>query len=161
MNRPNVIYLVCKKDHELIGFVLGGEGTELHKAITHFQANNRYEVLFECIKNIFNLPFMKKIFSAYFNSLKARFKKTNYPEYKSKSDSNMRMLSIAVKKNCKGKGIGSFILNSFESQLKQSGIKKYGLSVRKQNMSAIKFYVSKGFKTYKETNTGMYYYKDI
>ena len=65
----------------------------------------------------------------------------------------MRILSIAVKKSCKGKGIGSLLLNSFERQLRQSGIKKYGLSVRKQNMPAINFYVSSGFKVYKESDT--------
>ncbi|MGI5866369.1 MAG: GNAT family N-acetyltransferase [Syntrophaceticus schinkii] len=63
--------------------------------------------------------------------------------------------------SCKGKGIGSLLLNSFERQLRQSGIKKYGLSVRKQNMPAINFYVSSGFKVYKESDTVLYYYKEI
>lgn len=62
MDRPNIIIMVCKKNNELVGFVLGGEGDVLLKAKRNFIKYNRQELILECIKKIYNVPFMKKYF---------------------------------------------------------------------------------------------------
>lgn len=161
IDRPNVIFLVCKKNNELVGFILGGEGDVLLKAKRNFIKYNRQELILECIKKIYNVPFMKKIFSTFFNIIKAKLNEANPSVDESNLDINFRMLSLAVNKDCTRKGIGSHLVYSFERQLQQSGIFKYGLSARKENISAINFYSMMGFEVHKETDTALYFYKEI
>lgn len=162
LNEPDIIFLVLKKNKETIGFILGGESRALQKAQVNFKRYNFNRIGLECFKNLYNIEFTKKILTSFINLIKNKFKEKCYAEnddivpYKS-----IRLLSIAVNDCYQGKGMGSLLLKSFEAQLDQCGISKYGLTVRKQNISAIKFYRKMGFKVYKESKIALYYWKAL
>lgn len=57
---------------------------------------------------------------------------------------------IYLLEEAKGKGLGKFALNFLKEQVKNSGNKRIILNVNKENPS-YHFYLSQGFKVYKET----------
>jgi ribosomal protein S18 acetylase RimI-like enzyme len=101
--------------------------------INNFFKNNFYNVFIVIVKN-------------------PRFIKEKIVEFISrvnKDEAEINQLSIyliASDQNMKGKGIATSMLKYFENELRISGIKKYSLSVRLNNESAIRFYSNYGFQ---------------
>lgn len=60
------------------------------------------------------------------------------------------LVVIGVAKEFMGRGYGSLLLKEFESRARAAGIKKLGLSVRKENEQAIKSYARNGWVITKE-----------
>ena len=61
------------------------------------------------------------------------------------------LFSIAVANEMKGKNLGKVLLDSFEDELRKMRVEKYVVSVRKNNLRAIKFCRKSGFCLQKET----------
>lgn len=75
-----------------------------------------------------------------------------------KSENEGHIISIAVDKKHRRKGIGTKIVNTAIKILQKYNINKIKLEVRKRNKGAIKFYLNQGFK---EKETLKEYYEDL
>ena len=74
----------------------------------------------------------------------------------------MGLIVIGLTKDNQGKGIGSTLLNEFEKRAKNNiDIKKISLSVKPENLNAIKAYSKNGWETGKQTKTSIQMYKLI
>ena len=61
------------------------------------------------------------------------------------SESECRVLMLAVKKEYRNKGVGSLLLNNFIREGAMRGVHLVSLEVRSSNLSAIRFYQRFGF----------------
>ena len=73
----------------------------------------------------------------------------------------MRLLAIGVKKDSENKGIGTQLIQYLDHDLIRNGECIYGLSVKKNNTNAIKFYLKNNFKVEREEGNSIYYIKEI
>ncbi|MCK7519139.1 MAG: GNAT family N-acetyltransferase [Ignavibacteriales bacterium] len=68
------------------------------------------------------------------------------------------MLSVKAPKE---KGIGTALSEYLEENLRKNEIYSYGLSVKKSNSNAIKFYDKNNFKIGAEEKNALYYLKNL
>lgn len=66
--------------------------------------------------------------------------------YNIKEDSSGFLHKLYILKEYRGKGVAQQILNFVELELKKQSVKKYRLTVNRQNIQAINFYFKAGFK---------------
>lgn len=72
-----------------------------------------------------------------------------------------RLLSIATRPRFQSKRVGEALIEALETELLAQGIDTYGLSVRKENSGAIRFYRRLGFVLERETKSSAYYTKSL
>jgi ribosomal protein S18 acetylase RimI-like enzyme len=139
---------VCydNSEEELLGYVIAGFNTG--KAVSDFTKENKSALMITLLKNPRFL--LEKL-----NTL--LYKLVN----KNKEKINCRLFLIAVCKHYKGEGIGRKMIAYFEDQLRNSNVKEYGLSVRKENVRAIKFYNNGGYVVESESPKSISYKKEI
>ena len=74
----------------------------------------------------------------------------------------MGLIVIGLKKEYQGEGIGSLLLNEFENKAKNNiDIEKISLSVKPENINAIKAYSKNGWKIIKTTKDSVQFAKLI
>lgn len=132
---------------ELVGYLIAG--TDLNKVLTDFSRKYYLKLLFLLIKN-------PRFLYEKFNDLVGKIFLKN-----SKSVAEMRLFLIAAKRNENLTGVGKELIQRFEQDLKQNNISLYGLSVRKHNSNAIKFYLQLGFTEEFRTKKSIYFIKKI
>lgn len=124
--------MVSIDDHERInGYLFADSRPSI--VINNFLKNNLYSVFTIIIKNP---KFIKEKFVEFISQI-------------NKNELEINQLSIyliASDQNMKGKGIATSLLNYFENELRNAGMKKYSLSVRLNNKAAIRFYSNHGFR---------------
>lgn len=81
------------------------------------------------------------------------------PLHRNASEANanmhdMRLLSIAVDESARGTGAGAALVRAFEAQIRDR-CSNYGLTVRKSNRQAIRFYEKLGFLLEEESRRGL------
>jgi ribosomal protein S18 acetylase RimI-like enzyme len=135
-----------EKEEELLGYIIAGFNTG--KALSQFTHENKYNLMFTLLKNPRFL--LEKVGTV----LKQLVKKNVI-------NTQCRLFLIAVNENHKGEGIGRKLINYFEHQLRQGEIKDYGLSVRKENSNAIRFYNSGGYIIDSEDSKSISYKKEV
>jgi ribosomal-protein-alanine N-acetyltransferase len=64
---------------------------------------------------------------------------------------------VAVKKECRGLGIGGKLVDRLLVEMREKGVEKIFLEVRVSNSSALKLYLGKGFEKLRERKR---YYPD-
>lgn len=134
---------------EIDGFVLGGSSDKLNISKSNFIKNYRLHYILETI----SMP------SVYLQALTKAVdicKSLISPEH---SVDSIRLLSIAVSNDVKGTGIAVKLLRKFELSILPA--KVYGLSVKKDNIRALKFYYKNGFEKEKETGGSIYLVKHL
>src|SRR5437016_1456375 len=72
-----------------------------------------------------------------------------------------RLLSIAVESGSQGRGVGNLLVDHFEEALLVDHISEYGLSVRSENVKAIRFYERHGLRLDFQKGTAKYYSKHL
>lgn len=139
-------FIVTGEKGEPLGFVIGGD--KLDEVIQQFIKTHRLNLAKVALKH------PKFIFLRILDKLKqiSQQKKTSIP---------FQLLSIAVRKDEQAAGCGKLLLGEFEKKLQNEGITQYGLSVKKNNEQAIRFYEKNNFKQEFETVTIRCYYKDL
>jgi ribosomal protein S18 acetylase RimI-like enzyme len=70
----------------------------------------------------------------------------------------MRLTSIAVSPKSQQKAVGKSLLDAFEDTLRREKIFVYGLSVKENNLPAVRFYQKNGFSVERRTGDGAIYY---
>lgn len=140
-------FVAYDENNILIGFVVAGNKTKY--AIDLFIKDNYHVLLLALLRNPHFL--FQKI-----KGLLNRFIKKSRS-----SNADMRLLSIAVNKNSKEKGIGTALIEYLEENLRKNEIYSYGLSVKKSNTQAIRFYNKNNFRIEIEEKNAFYYIKNL
>lgn len=124
---------VAEENGGVIGFVTGSEITKglFKKIIKQEFFALSYHTILALIKN----PFLIK-------NLIQTFK---YNE-KAKEDTNAELVSIAIKKEHRGKDLGKKLTEALVADFKKRDIKKIKVTVNQSNVGANKFYQKTGFK---------------
>ena len=163
-----VLFHVENKNKEIIGYC-GGIITKqkgLHGAVTSISQYSFNTLLISYLKkpwlifhpeNIKKIPYIRRnIF------IKLGL---NKPEKINKNNDFipfMGLVVIGLRKDNQGKGIGGIILNEFENIAKNNNeIKKISLSVKLQNINAIKAYSKNGWKIGEQTKKTIQMFKFI
>lgn len=150
INNSDLSLVSLDDKNQVNGFIIAG--CSVGQGVNQFiHANKPY-----VIKTLITHPnfLLEKMKHIAINKLKRSEKSTSHL-------STFRLLSIAVDATTHSKGIGSDLIREFEKILKELNIKAYGLSVKKDNVRAIKFYEKNQFITEKETSDAVYYRKDL
>ena len=119
------------RNEPVIGFIISGNNVS--KGVSNFISDNRLYLLTILLRHpqfIYEMALNK------LNSILNRYPKTT---------SQYRLASMGVLKEMQSIGIGKKMLVYFESIIAERVYKLYGLSVRKNNLRAIDFYLNNGF----------------
>lgn len=149
INNSDLTLVFLDENNDISGFIVAGY--TVGSGVADFIKSNRLYLMSVFSRN----PsfFVEKVIAIVKSKLPSN-QKAIYLE-------PFRLMSIAVDSQNHSKGIGGALISEFETLLKSRGIKGYGLSVRKENVRAIKFYLKNGFHIDKETNDSVYYGKDL
>jgi ubiquinone/menaquinone biosynthesis C-methylase UbiE/GNAT superfamily N-acetyltransferase len=141
-------YKASDRDGNCVGFIIAGDKTK--EAIDLFLKSHYPMVASALLRN----PsfWVRKVIDL--------FLRINIIRGESPSNS-FRLVSIAVAPGHWRKGVGQELLNYLERQLKERNIQHYGLSVKKSNVPAIRFYEKNSFKVEKEIAGSVYYVKTL
>lgn len=154
------IFLVCVIGGRICGFLVGGEGYILNKARNDFIKQNKCRLTLYVIARLFSMKFMRGFLPRFVNLVQNRLcKQLDKRDLSRSKVSYHGLFSIAVANEMKGKNLGKVLLDSFEDELRKMRVEKYVVSVRKNNLRAIKFYRKSGFCLQKETATDIRMYK--
>jgi len=134
-------------ENKLQCYLIAGFNTD--EAVSSFTKENLMPLFLTLLKNPSFIP--EKIIELFKNV----FGKTKNKRTK------CRLYIISVDERCKGRGIGNEITKHLEYELRKDGIDVYGLSVRKDNKSAIGFYKKSGYTFDFENSKSIYYLKNI
>ena len=93
--------------------------------------------------------------------MRLRLKLTNSNNQDKKPSKDVRLLSIAVLTESRGKGVAKQLTEEFENIVRNSGYDCYGLSVHNNNYGAIKFYDKIGLVKTGEKDNSIYYSKSL
>jgi len=154
------IFLVCSIGGRICGFLLGGEGDILNKARNDFIEQNKYGMTLYVIMRLFSMKFVRRLLPRFVDlvqtSLCKRLDKRDLPRSKV---SYHGIFSIAVSNEIRGRNLGKVLLDNFEGELRRMRVQKYLVTVRKNNLRAIKFWRKSGFCTKEETAADIHMYK--
>ena len=143
----NYNYLAIDNENNALGFIIAG-----------FKTKASINIFIK--KNVLSLSFILLRHPKFlFKKIKTFFQRNSNNEFISRA--NLRLLSIAVNKASEQKGVGTKLLEQFEYDLKLNGKDIYGLSVKKNNINAIKFYLKNNFKVEREEKNAIYYIKEV
>lgn len=153
-------YLVQKSDLSIVavegevvvGFIVAGYS--VGSGVSQFVKDNRASVIKVFLKNP-RFIYEKTLSIVTAKLAKGRVSAPVAPV------APFRLMSISVRSGIQSRGVGSALLHFFENNLLASNIAEYGLSVRKKNDRAIKFYIRSGFAVQKETRDSLYFYKEL
>lgn len=142
LHAANQIFVVAVEGETVVGFVLGGNLTELEKQQSAFVSRWKVRSLIESIlrPNVWG-DILEKVKRQI--KRKSAKRKDNAPGTSKKEE--WCLLSIAVKGDCKRKGIGVGLVRAFDERMSQF-CHSYDLCVNRDNTSAVSFYKAIGFK---------------
>jgi ribosomal protein S18 acetylase RimI-like enzyme len=126
--------LVTDEFNYVSGFLIVDYFDNIKKARRYFILKNIISIIMVLIKNPQHLLLIIT------NILNKLISKSNL-----KSKAEMKLLSIAVSKKKQNRSFGKLLLDTCEDQLKKNNINLYGLTVRKSNDQALRFYIKNGF----------------
>ncbi len=140
-------YAIYSEDQsEVIGFIIAGENTQ--KAVNIFIKHHFMELIRVLILNPRFI--VAKFYETFFKVTKHIQKETRVRVYK-----------ISIATEYKGKGLGGKLLDFLETNLINDEIFEFGLSVHKENKSAVNFYLQKKFTLSHEDRKSLFFVKSI
>lgn len=154
--RTEHVLLVAKAEDRIIGFVAGTHD----KALLYRTLFN--DNFFSIAKITINKFMASKKFRAQFfkrryilaDAIKLKISKIRSRAEKSSEEENSRLLSIAVNKEFRGKGVSVELIRKFEKELFKRGSLSCVLSVKADNSRGIGFYKKMGWQiVYKDENS--------
>lgn len=148
LNNNDYNYIAVGEKKSIIGFIVAGKNTA--SAINTFVKKNFFSLLLILLKN------PKFLFQKTELMLNKSFQKNEF-----KSRAELRLLSIAVKKDSANKGTGTQMIRYLEKELVRDNFLLYGLSVRRHNQNAIAFYIKHNFEIEKEFKNAIYFIKKL
>lgn len=142
------IFLVAISQGNVSGFVLGGLDSHMGFQKKNFIKDNFLRIVLEALvrPGIWGMV-ISRVFDFGFGSPQSR------------SKYQMRLLSIAVDDDSKGKGVSKALVSGFESSL--GDFQTYGLSVLAENARAVAFYRKLGYSEEFVRGVSVYFFKSI
>lgn len=141
------ISLVALDEGRPVGFVISG--TAVSRGVREFTRRNRPFL----VRTLLSHP--RFLFAKISGKLNGLFSSP------APSAAQYRLLSIATDPTAQSKGVGAALLAGLEQRLRERGVKRYGLSVRKGNPRAVEFYRRNGFAEEKEQTGSLYFTKEL
>jgi len=142
-------YLATEENNSSpVAFLIAGYKT--NKAINEFIKENIAPVFFTLLRNPQFIT--EKIFEL-FRELFSVSKKIELTK--------LQLYLIEVDPAHRKKGFAKELISNFEKELKKDKVYYYGLSVRKTNVEAIKFYSKSNFEVENTNGTSIHYTKEI
>jgi ribosomal protein S18 acetylase RimI-like enzyme len=129
------LFLVHEGSQGIDGFVLGGNDCQLADSKSSFIDDNIVQLCRETL-------YRPRLWPTAFRSMKSTARRLclrRNQASKSRNSATCHLLSIAVDKDRAGTGIAGELMDAFEQALRGS-VTEYCLSVRKENLRAIRFY---------------------
>jgi hypothetical protein len=156
------ILVVAEKNKKVIGFILGTDNSQAREI---FFKQNFNKIFWKLFKEFFkgNKILWKGISRRIFfikEAIFAKILKKNI-EASKRETSSYRLLSIAMKSDERGNNVAYNMEEFFCKKLMEKGIKKVGLSVKKDNERAISYYKKCGYAVEKEEEGAIYFIKNI
>ena len=145
LNKYN--FVLYADNNTLLGYIIAGYKSR--DAVNIFTKEYILQLIYILLRN-------PKFISEKVNELLTKNRKT-----RDEKRSKCRLYLIGVNNNFKGKGIARSLVNNLEIELKKNEINIYGLSVRKDNVEAIRFYNKSGYSIEHEDAKSIYYSKEI
>lgn len=148
----DAMFIVARNgDDRLQGFLLGGPTETLDLAREVFVRSERLKIALEVLTS-------PSLWTATLSRLKLRLSpKAQKPS--EVSTTPVRLLSIAVSPDSKGRGVAAQLTSVFESLLKDGTI--YGLSVEDKNARAVAFYEKMGMTLDGKWGSSVFFYKKV
>lgn len=132
---------------EMIGFLIAGNKSK--EVLKRFTAKNFSIIFFQIIRHPYFL---------YEKTIEIVLKMLHI---KSNSSEKLRLYLIEIDHEYQGAGVGKKLLDFFEDMLKSKNIFSYGLSVRKNNLQAIRFYEKNNFQREFVNLKSVYFVKEL
>jgi len=140
-------YAIYSEDElEVIGFIIAGENTQ--KALNIFTKRHFIELIRVLILN------PRFIFTKFYETF---LKVTKHMQ----KETRVRVYKISIASEYKGQGLGGKLLDFLETNLINDEIFEFGLSVHKENKSAVNFYLQKKFTLSHEDRNSIFFVKSI
>lgn len=150
-------FIAAESDGKLVGFVLGGLGSEMNRYAYNFQCKNKVVSTMAILKD-------PMLWSDSFKKLMGFMKlKLNKQKFNSSKgyESACCLLSIAVDKSFQGKGCSQELISVFENKAKNLGYDQTYLTVKRANNRAINFYKKIGMSISERDISSYYFDKNI
>lgn len=163
---PAHLLLVAKLKGKIVGFVAGTINPDL--LYQNLFRNNFFSIAkltfnrFLVSKNFRNQVIKRMYFIR--NALKSRFLSAKKHEKECEIERKTgygKLLSIAVLKSFRGKGVSSALIRIFEKEMHKKGAIVCTLSVKTQNLSGVNFYKKTGWQLVKKTKESTVFSKDL
>lgn len=145
--RYSDVTLVALSDDQVTGFIISGRG--VWKGVREFKENNRIYLLGRLAARPWTA--LNKVRIALISKI--------VPQHD--SFASYRLLSIATRAGRQSHGIGRTLISALEQELVSCNIPMYGLSVKKDNQRAVRFYERHGFHSEKEAFGSVYFVKKV
>lgn len=142
------IFLIAENLDEPAGFVLGGEAVRLTARKKQFLTSDLGRLILESAVR-------PRLWGMVISRLFSLGPRGSQPV----SGYEMRLLSIAVDDDSKGKGVASALVAEFEKSL--TGYREYGLSVLADNSRAVAFYRKTGYTEEMRRGKSVYFFKTL
>lgn len=143
---PYSYAIYSEHQSEVIGFIIAGENTQ--KAVNIFIKHHFMELIRVLILN------PRFIIAKFYETF---FKVTKHIQ----KETRVRVYKISIATEYKGKGLGGKLLDFLETNLINDEIFEFGLSVHKENKSAVNFYLQKKFTLSHEDRKSLFFVKSI
>lgn len=141
---PSSRVLVLKHGETVLGFLAGS--LSLKDTFRSVIRDPKLVFIFVAQFSFLNPRILKKLPSMLYYSFRR-----NRPETSEFEDSYPELLSIAVKPDQQGSGIGKKLILKFEEFLKQSNCEEYIVSTNIEDMKSNEFYQKRGFSRFRTT----------
>lgn len=130
---PLAFVVVAEENNEIIGFISGC--TNVNGFYKDFFKKYTFKATLILLSNIFKISTIKKIFEI-----------LKYPKKEKKEIPDAELLTMAIKKEFQGQGIGQKLFEEFVLEMKNRRIRQFKVIVGESLAQAIQFYEKVGFK---------------
>lgn len=139
--------LVAKDGERVVGFLISG--VAVSQGVKKFTQNNRLYLIWMLLGRPWTLV----------NKVAGMLHTLLLPVQP--SSAKYRLLSIATRPGSQSHGVGKLLMESLERELRKHGVSSFGLSVKKKNVRAVKFYKENGFELESEHLGSLYFRRDL
>jgi len=141
LNDENIFEIV-RKDNQIVGVNLVVK--PYNNIRENFIRSNKPLLIYSIVKGL--ITFKRPVWSKVFNLFKSVLVFSSDASENADNCKPYFILSIFVSEMFRGQGVAEMLLESCERQLKIMDEQEYKLTVRKENLSAIRFYDKMLFK---------------
>ncbi len=159
MTSDDIVIVYTDEDDKIVGLLVGtpASSTGRNNFIKHNFVSVFFKILLLCVK--FDKDTWDRVLA--FLKLHLKNNKNVHDSSNCCKGKEMRLLSICVSDDYKGRSVAESLVIEFEESLRLLGYDSYALTVFKSNLRANNFYMKMGMTVKKETNSEYEYKKEL